>query len=135
MKRMIERKTFRQTFFSFEKDLTSNAQDFRHQSGLYELSLIIGDALLENSLTWKLNDALQLTFHDDGQSDKDFSDLYRPRKEIIHQFREEEKRPPAIVSTVFSGLTVLPLFILLILVKRQNSNRIRHLKIFSFSVD
>lgn len=101
--------------YKAEVDLTSNAQDFRHQSGLYELSLIIGDALLENSLTWKLNDALQLTFHDDGQSDKDFSDLYRPRKEIIHQFREEEKRPPAIVSTVFSGLTVLPLFILLIL--------------------
>lgn len=96
-------------------DLTSNAADFRHQSGSYEIALIIGDALLENSFTWKVNDQVQLTFHDDSQPDKDHSDLYRPRKEIVHQFREEEKRPPAIVSTVFSGLTILPLFILFIL--------------------
>lgn len=101
--------------YKADVDLTSNAADFRYQSGGYELVLIVGDALLENSLTWKINDPIQLTFHDDSQSDRDHSELYRPKKEIIHQFREEEKRPPAIVSMVFSGLTLFPLLVLLIL--------------------
>lgn len=99
------------------KDLTSNANDFRSQSGAYELTLVIGDALLQNSLSWKLNDAMQLTFHEEAQAAFDRQDLYRPKKEIIHQFRQEEKRPPEIVSLVFSGLTLLPLLILLFSVR------------------
>jgi oligosaccharyltransferase complex subunit delta (ribophorin II) len=96
--------------------LTTNANDFRHQSGAYELALVIGDALVQNSFAWKVNDQTQLKFHDDSKPDTDHQDLYRPKKEIIHQFREQEKRPPTIVSLVFSGLTVFPLLILLILV-------------------
>eukprot|EP00744_Colponema_vietnamica_P002131 GILI01003425.1.p1 GENE.GILI01003425.1~~GILI01003425.1.p1 ORF type:complete len:147 (+),score=47.53 GILI01003425.1:58-498(+) len=36
------------------------------------------------------------------------------KPEIHHQFREPEKRPPAIVSTVFSGLVVAPLLFLFV---------------------
>lgn len=111
--------------------MTNNANDFRHQSGAYELVLIVGDALLETSFTWKVSDAVQLTFHEDAQLDKDHSDSYRPRKEIIHQFRVEEKRPPAVVSMVFSGLTLLPLLILLILVSLSSLNDHRNVIFFS----
>lgn len=101
--------------YKADVDFTTNANDFRHQSGAYELTLVVGDALLQNSFAWKLNDPIQLTFHEEAQTGTDRQDLYRPKKEIIHQFREEEKRPPAVVSMVFSGLTLLPLLILLIL--------------------
>lgn len=100
--------------------MTTNANDFRHQSGAYELVLILGDALLQNAFEWKLSDNVQLTFHEDSVSDKDHQSLYQARPEIIHQFRVEEKRPPTIVSLVFSALTLLPLLVLLISV-RQNA--------------
>jgi len=100
--------------YKVEVDLTTNANDFRHQSGAYELVLIVGDSLLQNALEWKLSDNLQLTFHEDSLPDKDHQSLYVSRPEIIHQFRVDEKRPPTIVSLVFSGLTLLPLLVLLI---------------------
>lgn len=81
------------------------------------MSLIVGDALLQNSFAWKLTDPIQLNFHEEAQATADRHEVYRPKKEIIHQFREEEKRPAAIVSLVFTGLTALPLLILFILVK------------------
>jgi oligosaccharyltransferase complex subunit delta (ribophorin II) len=98
--------------------LTTNANDFRHQSSAYELVLIVGDTLLQNAFAWKLNDNIQLTFHEESLPDKDHRNLYVPRKEIIHQFREDEKRPPTIVSLVFSVLTLLPLLVLFILVRK-----------------
>ncbi|CAF0796852.1 unnamed protein product [Rotaria sp. Silwood1] len=100
--------------YKVEVDLTINANDFHHQSGAYELVLIVGDALLQKSFSWKLNDNIQLSFHEDSVPDTDHLSLYSAKREIIHQFREEEKRPPTIVSLVFSGLTLLPLLILLI---------------------
>ncbi len=81
--------------------------------------LIVGDSLLQNPFEWKLNDNIQLSFHEDSISDKDHSNLYSAKPEIIHQFRKDEERPPTVVSLVFSGLTLLPLFILLILVRRN----------------
>ncbi|CAF2756879.1 unnamed protein product [Rotaria sp. Silwood2] len=100
--------------YKVEVDLTTNANDFRHQSGAYELVLIVGDALLQKAFSWKLNDNMQLSFHEDSVPDTDHLSLYSAKPEIIHQFRVDEKRPPAVVSLVFSGLTLLPLLILLI---------------------
>ena len=102
--------------------MTSNANDFRHQSGVYELVLVVGDALLQTPFEWKLNDNLQLTFHEDSVADQDHQDLYSPKQEIIHQFRKDEPRPAAIVSLVFSALTLLPLLILLVLVRARVEN-------------
>ncbi|UJR30982.1 hypothetical protein I4U23_018493 [Adineta vaga] len=100
--------------YKVEVDLTSNAADFRHQSGAYELALIVGDSLLQNAFDWKVNNNVQLSFHEDSLPDKNHQSLYSPRPEIIHQFRVEEKRPPTVVSLVFSALTLLPLLILLV---------------------
>lgn len=38
-----------------------------------------------------------------------------PRPEIVHQFRQPEKRPPRVVSDVFTALCAAPLFVLFIL--------------------
>jgi oligosaccharyltransferase complex subunit delta (ribophorin II) len=102
--------------------LTTNANDFRHQSSAYELVLIVGDTLLQNAFAWKLNDNIQLKFHEDNVPDKDHDNLFTAKPEIIHQFRLDEKRPPTIVSLVFSALTLLPLLILLILVRTKVFN-------------
>lgn len=99
--------------------MTSNANDFRHQSGAYDLVLILGDSLLENGFEWKLNDNVQLTFHEESTPEKDHAGLYVPRPEITHQFNLPEKQPAAVVSLVFSGLTALPLLILFILVRNK----------------
>ncbi|CAF0791471.1 unnamed protein product [Adineta steineri] len=101
--------------YKVEVDLQTNANDFRHQSGAYNAALILGDQLLQNAYEWKLNDNIQLSFHEDSQADKNHQNLYVPRPEIVHQFRLDEVRPPTIVSLVFSALTLLPLLILFIL--------------------
>ncbi|CAF2113081.1 unnamed protein product [Rotaria magnacalcarata] len=101
--------------YKVEMDLITNANDFRHQSDTYELVLILGDSLLQTAYEWKLNNNVQLTFHEESLADKNHQKLYLPRPEIIHQFREDEKRPHNVVSLVFSALTALPLLVLLIL--------------------
>ncbi|CAF2063713.1 unnamed protein product [Rotaria magnacalcarata] len=101
--------------YKVEVDLTTNANDFRHQSGAYELVLLVGDAALQTGFSWKLTDNLQLSFHEDSVPDTNHLNLYSAKPEIVHQFREDEKRPPASVALVFSALTALPLLILLIL--------------------
>ena len=94
--------------------------------------MIVGDSLLQNAFEWKVNDNVQLTFHEDSLADKNHQDLYLPRPEIIHQFRVEEKRPPTIVSLVFSALTLLPLLILLVSVSLHKLSQSLHFKFVSF---
>ncbi|CAF3950006.1 unnamed protein product, partial [Adineta steineri] len=103
------------SLYKVEVDLTTNANDFQHQSGAYELNLMVGDALLQNGFSWKIKDTIQLSFHEESAADKDHGSFYSAKPEIIHQFRADEKRPPTIVSLVFSALTLLPLLVLLIL--------------------
>lgn len=81
--------------------------------------MVVGDALLQKAFSWKLSDNVQLSFHEDSLADIDHLSSYSAKPEIIHKFREEEKRPPQVVSLVFSGLCLLPLLILLILVRKQ----------------
>jgi oligosaccharyltransferase complex subunit delta (ribophorin II) len=101
------------------QDFTSNANDFRHQSGAYELVLVVGDALLQNAFAWKLHDQIQLSFHEESLLENSHQILYQPKKEIIHQFREDEKRPSTTVSLIFSALTLLPLLVLLVSVSEH----------------
>lgn len=64
---------------------------------------------------------MQLSFHEESVADQDHLSLYSPKPEIIHQFRKDEPRPAAIVSLVFSALTLLPLLILLVLVSEKKT--------------
>lgn len=98
----------------FDLDIGSSAGQFGHLSGKYSMELIIGDAVIENPFSWALGD-VNLNFPE-GQTPKDKGlDRYAKKPEIKHLFREPEKRPAAVVSTVFTFLVLSPVLILLLL--------------------
>uniref|UniRef100_A0A182TTD8 Dolichyl-diphosphooligosaccharide--protein glycosyltransferase subunit 2 n=1 Tax=Anopheles melas TaxID=34690 RepID=A0A182TTD8_9DIPT len=102
--------------YKFEMDVGARAADFGHKSGLYEVRLIVGDALLSNSFQWHLAD-LELKFAaGDSQQQQQSVDAAassrKPLPEIVHQFRAPEKRPPRFVSDLFTALCIAPLVIL-----------------------
>ncbi|KAJ8898514.1 hypothetical protein PR048_003874 [Dryococelus australis] len=101
--------------YKFDIDVGLKAGEFGHLSGVYSMELLVGDAVLTNSFSWLVVD-VKLKFQEQA-SPRSTRDpyLYARRPEIKHLFREPERRPPAMVSNLFSGLVALPLVILLIL--------------------
>nr|CAI5850422.1 unnamed protein product [Callosobruchus analis] len=65
-------------------------------SGLYDMEAILGDSVITNPVKWNI-----------GQVDVNL--------EIQHQFRPKDRRPPALVSYLFTGLTAAPWLVLLVL--------------------
>ncbi|KDQ71487.1 dolichyl-diphosphooligosaccharide--protein glycosyltransferase subunit 2 [Zootermopsis nevadensis] len=102
--------------YKFDIDVGSKASEFGHLSGLYSMELIVGDAVLSNSFSWKVADVI-LKFSDSVPAPSPGKDqyLYAPQPEIKHLFREPERRPPAVVSNLFTGLVLVPLLLLFIL--------------------
>lgn len=100
--------------YKFDLDVGARGADFGHRSGAYALELIVGDASLSNSFRWPLAD-LELKFNQEPAARSDRNNTRAPRPEIIHQFRQPEKRPPRFVSDVFTALCAAPLLILFIL--------------------
>lgn len=103
--------------YSADVDLTTNAKSFRRFSGVYSLELIVADALVQNLVSWNLAD-VNLHFADEQVSTatQEKAALYSKKPEIKHLFRVPEPTPSALVSSVFTGLVILPLAILIILV-------------------
>ena len=102
------------TTYKFDLDVGAKSKDFRNLSGKYTMDLIVGDAVIENPISWHLAD-VQLTFQDDPLSAPFTETRYAKKPEITHLFREPEKRPPATVSNLFTGLVLAPILILFIL--------------------
>ncbi|XP_059484421.1 dolichyl-diphosphooligosaccharide--protein glycosyltransferase subunit 2 [Neocloeon triangulifer] len=109
--------------YRFDLDIGARASDFEQQSGKYRLELLVGDAVLGNSFSWQVGE-VALTFTSGGSAPPlvDIQQIYKPKPEIKHLFREPEKRPPATVSTLFTGLVCVPFAILLILWARIGVN-------------
>jgi len=100
--------------YRFDLDVNAKAEEFGGNGGTYAMSVIIGDAKISNSINWHLAD-VKFEFPADA-STKDSTDAWdKPKPEIKHMFREPEKRPPALVSTAFTVLCILP-FVALFLV-------------------
>jgi hypothetical protein len=61
----------------------SKASEFGHLSGLYSMELIVGDAVLSNSFSWKVADVV-LKFSDSLPAPSPAKDqyLYAPKPEI-----------------------------------------------------
>lgn len=102
--------------YKFDIDVGNKATEFSHSSGIYTIELIVGDAVLSNSFSWKVAN-VNLKFSEPSQGFPAIKDqyLYSPKPEIKHLFREPERRPPAFVSNLFTGLLVVPVLLLLIL--------------------
>jgi oligosaccharyltransferase complex subunit delta (ribophorin II) len=65
------------------QDVGSKASEFGHLSGLYSMELIVGDAVLSNSFSWKVADVV-LKFSDSVPAPSPAKDqyLYAPKPEI-----------------------------------------------------
>lgn len=100
--------------YKFDLDVGARSADFGHRSGDYRLELIVGDASISNSFRWYITD-LELRFLHEPVARVDKNSTRAPRPEIIHQFRQPEKRPPRMVSDVFTALCIAPLLVLFVL--------------------
>ncbi|KAK6618090.1 hypothetical protein RUM44_002532 [Polyplax serrata] len=106
--------------YKFDLDIGAKSDDFDQLSGLYDVELIIGDAVLSNSFTWKLSSA-KLTFAGEPK-ELETQNPYKPRPEIKHIFREPERRPAKFVSNLFSALVCAPILLLFVLWARLRIN-------------
>merc|ERR1711892_547803 len=98
--------------YMFDLDLGQAAQDFNSKSGLYSVSVILGDAVITNPTSWHAAD-IEINFPEDGSSKE--TGLYSAKPEIRHLSREPEPRPSAIVSNAFTLLCLSPILIMLAL--------------------
>ncbi|XP_017764697.1 PREDICTED: dolichyl-diphosphooligosaccharide--protein glycosyltransferase subunit 2 [Eufriesea mexicana] len=108
--------------YKFDMPVGTAAANFDYQSGDYNVEMIIGDAVLSNPFQWavatvnlKFPEASSTERADKSVSYKYKSNVYTTKAEIKHMFREPEKRPPAFVSNLFTGLCLAPILLLLIL--------------------
>ncbi|XP_059615682.1 dolichyl-diphosphooligosaccharide--protein glycosyltransferase subunit 2 [Phlebotomus argentipes] len=107
--------------YKFDMDVGARSSDFSQTSGKYLMELIVGDASLSNSFRWHVAD-INLKFSGDATARDTQESVYKPRKEIVHQFRVPEKRPARFVSDLFTGICCVPLLILLVLWLRLKVN-------------
>ncbi|KAH8347702.1 hypothetical protein KR084_000312, partial [Drosophila pseudotakahashii] len=97
--------------YKFDMDVGNNGKNFYYQSGTYSIYLTVGDASLSNSFEWLVAE-VQLKFNEEKEVKPKSSS--GPLPEIIHQFRVPDKRPPRIVSDIFTGLCITPLVLLFV---------------------
>jgi oligosaccharyltransferase complex subunit delta (ribophorin II) len=112
--------------YKFEMDLDTEAELLKG-SGKYSLSLMLGDAVVSNPITWVFGE-MNLELSTDPLADP--ANPFQSKPEIKHLFKEPEARPPQVVSTVFTLLCLFPILILLILWFKLGVN----ISNFSFSL-
>lgn len=97
--------------YKVDLNLNTRSNDFGNLMGTYQIELLVGDALVENSIRWsigKINLKLPSTA-------KPVKNEFVAKPEIRHLFREQEKRPLQIISSFFTLLCLSPLVLLFIL--------------------
>lgn len=115
--------------YKFDMPVGTAAANFGHQSGNYNMELIVGDAVINNpfrfnigTVTLKFPELTSTEGADKSASYKQKPNMYTTKPEIKHMFREPERRPPAFVSNLFTGLCLAPVLLLLILWARLGIN-------------
>lgn len=89
--------------------------------------MILGDPIISNPIRWSLA-SVDLTVA--GSTAAAPQPSRGPRPEIKHMFREPERRPPQVISSTFTGLSLAPFLVLLILWGKLGIN----VKNFTFSL-
>uniref|UniRef100_A0AAR2LGQ5 Dolichyl-diphosphooligosaccharide--protein glycosyltransferase subunit 2 n=1 Tax=Pygocentrus nattereri TaxID=42514 RepID=A0AAR2LGQ5_PYGNA len=115
--------------YKFELDTAERKTEFDSISGTYALYLMVGDATLENPVLWNVADVVLKFPDEEAPSTVQSKNLYVPKPEIQHLFREPEKRPPTVLSNTFTALVLSPFLLLLILWFKLGAN----ISNFSFS--
>ncbi len=83
---------------------------------MYSVDLIVSDPLFENPELINLSE-LKIKFSEEKPA-SDKPSLFGKKTEIKHLFREPEPRPPVAFSSLFAGLCLLPLGLMLVLVNK-----------------
>ncbi|KAL5293385.1 RPN2 family protein [Megaselia abdita] len=96
--------------YKFDVDVGQKAGDFNYNSGVYGIEIIVGDSQITNSFQWTIG-SLDLKYGADSKTEH-ASKTRSKLPEIIHQFRQPDKRPPRLVSDVFTALCFAPLVLL-----------------------
>jgi oligosaccharyltransferase complex subunit delta (ribophorin II) len=81
------------------------------QSGEYDLSLVVGDAFIQNPFQ---KNVAKVTVHSRSSSSASEPTYSQPLPEIQHVFRQPEKRPDITISLAFTAAVLFPVLILLI---------------------
>lgn len=120
--------------YKFDLNMAQRAKDFGHNSGLYHISLIVGDPAIANPFVWKLA-SLKISFSSGStQTVRDqapwMTATYKSKPIINHIFRQQDKRPPTVVSDAFALIVLVPVLILFVLWIKLRVN----LSGFSFSL-
>ncbi|KAL0132059.1 hypothetical protein PUN28_000081 [Cardiocondyla obscurior] len=115
--------------YKFDMPVGTTAANFGYQSGEYNIELIIGDSVISNpfrfnigTVTLKFPSLISMENIDKNVLYKQKPNVYTTKPEIKHMFREPERRPPAFVSNLFTGLCLAPVLLLLILWARIGVN-------------
>lgn len=87
-------------------------EEFYNQAGRYSVELIVGDAFVQNPISWKVVD-VNLNFPPEAKVAPPESP-FRELPEIQHKFRAPEKRPPQTISLAFTAAVLSPILVLLI---------------------
>jgi len=98
--------------YKFELDLNTAGADLNSKSGEYSLSVILGDAVISNPISWE---AAKLNINFPGDASEKESSPYVAKPEIRHVFREPEARPPSVVSSAFTVLCLCPFLLMILL--------------------
>jgi oligosaccharyltransferase complex subunit delta (ribophorin II) len=81
-------------------------------AGEYDISVIVGDALLVKPAKWTAG-TIVLSLPKDKEADP-HTDLFAVKPDIKHAFRAAETRPSALMATLFTGLAAAPFVVLLL---------------------
>jgi len=92
--------------------LTIDASQFHAHNGTYDLVLTIGDSYIDNSFVWKAA-SLDVKFPA-SLAVPEPEPIWQPKKPIQWTQRPPENRPSKTISSAFTILALVPLFILLI---------------------
>lgn len=106
---------------------TAATKSFGSVGGEYSVELIVGDATLPKAMTMTIA-KITLELPESKDPAADLTKQAKP--EITHIFREAEKRPPQVISMLFTGLIFIPVLILLAVWAKIGAN----VSNFSFSL-
>jgi len=115
----------------YNKDINLNykGKELNFRSGNYAIRLVAGDTRLAKSINWPLG-KVNIQFNQEPITESSWLDRYLARPEIIHQFKQPEKRPPVVVSHAFTLLVLSPVLMLVLCWSKIGLNFSK----FSFSI-
>jgi len=96
--------------YSFDLDIGGQLKEFKSASGVYSVSVVLGDATLTNPVAWAVAD-VDISFGEDAVAAA--ASPYVNKPEIKHTFRLPEKRPSELVSNLFTIICLSPILLVL----------------------